>query len=189
MRDGRAAEELPVMLAAREVADMRSAKQVGGEAHASQPEQRGWVRDPGTPYEVSRVKIMDFADAIGDPNPLYRDLAAARLAGYCDVIAPPTFAIVVALPASIAAARGVSEGTGSPIIVHVEQHFGYTRPVQAGDLLHAESVVTSIREMRGTMMITTRTEIRAVGGKHVCTASMTLAKIPGDNDSDRSPHS
>jgi acyl dehydratase len=70
----------------------------------------------------------------------------------------------------------------------VEQSFDYTRPIQAGDMLHAESVVTSIRKMRSTMMITTRTEIRAVGGEHVCTASMTLAKIPGDGDSDRPPH-
>jgi acyl dehydratase len=161
---------------------------VGGEAHASRPEQQGWVRDPGTPYEVSRVKIMEFAEAIGDPNPVYRDLAAARLAGYCDVIAPPTFGVVVALPASIAAAREAFAGTGSPIIVHVEQRFDYTRPIQAGDVLHAESVVTSIREMRSTVMITTRTEIRAVGGEHVCTASMTLAKIPGEGDSDLPPH-
>jgi len=33
------------------------------------------------PYEVSRVKIAEFADAIGDPNPLYRDRAAAQAAG------------------------------------------------------------------------------------------------------------
>ena len=161
---------------------------MGGEAHASRPEQQRWVRDPGTSFEVSRVKVMEFAEAIGDPNPVYRDLAAARLAGYCDVIAPPTFAVVVALPASIAAAQEVFAGTGSPVIVHVEQRFDYTRPIQAGDVLHAESVVTSIREMRGTMMITTRTEIRAAGGEHLCTASMTLAKIPGEGDSDQPPH-
>lgn len=161
---------------------------MGGEAHASRPEHRGRVRDPGIPYEVSRVKIIEFAEAIGDPNPVYRDLAAARLAGYRDVIAPPTFVVVVALPASIAAAREAFAGTGSEIIVHVEQRFGYTRPIQAGDVLHAESLVTSIREMRGTMMITTRTAIRVVGGERVCTASMTLAKIRGDGDSDGPPY-
>lgn len=77
---------------------------MSGEALAGRPEQQGWVRDAGTPYEVSRVKIMEFAEAIGDPNPVYRDPAAARLAGYRDLIAPPTFGVVVALPASIAAA-------------------------------------------------------------------------------------
>ena len=33
---------------------------------------------PGEPYEVSRVKIGEFADAIGDRNPLFRDRVAAR---------------------------------------------------------------------------------------------------------------
>lgn len=150
-------------------------------------EQQGWVRDPGIPYQVSRVKIMEFAEAIGDPNAAYRDLAAARMAGYSDVIAPPTFGVVVALPASIAAARDVLTGADSPIIVQVEQRFDCTRPIQAGDVLHSDCVVTSVREMRGTVMVTTRTQIRATGGEHICTASMTLAKILGNEDSDR-PH-
>lgn len=78
---------------------------MGSESRASRPEQPWWAGDAGGPYEVSRLKIMEYAQAIGDPNPVYRDLDAARQAGYPDVIAPPTFAVVVALPASIAAVR------------------------------------------------------------------------------------
>ena len=118
---------------------------MGDEPQFSGPGQLGWVRDLGTPCEASRVKIMEFAQAIGDPNPVYRDRAAARQAGLPDVIAPPTFAVVAALPASIAAAREMLPGIGSTIIVHVDQRFEYTRPIRAGDVLHAESVVTSIR--------------------------------------------
>ena len=55
---------------------------------------------PGDPYEVSRVKIAEFADAIGDGNPLFRDRDAAREAGFPDVIAPPTFAIVITIASS-----------------------------------------------------------------------------------------
>ncbi len=43
-------------------------------------------------YEVGREKIREFADAIRDDNPVYRDPAAAQALGYRDVIAPPTFA-------------------------------------------------------------------------------------------------
>jgi acyl dehydratase len=53
------------------------------------------------PYEVSRVKIAEFANAIGDPNPVYRDRDAAVAAGYPDVIAPPTFPIVVTMAETI----------------------------------------------------------------------------------------
>lgn len=151
-------------------------------------EQHGWIRDPGAPYEVTRVKIVEFAEAIGDPNPAYRDRAAARQAGYPDVIAPPTFGVVVALPASIAVARDAFTGTGFPIVVHVEQRFDYARPIWAGDVLHAESTVTGIREMRGSVMVTTRTEIRAADGEHICTASMTLAILPGGGNDERPRH-
>ena len=50
-----------------------------------------------SPYEVSRVKIKEFAAAIGDSNPIYRDRDAARAAGHPDVVAPPTFPIVFSL--------------------------------------------------------------------------------------------
>jgi acyl dehydratase len=148
------------------------------ESHASRLEQPWWVCDPGTPYEVSRLKIMEYAQAIGDPNPLYRDPDAARQAGYADVIAPPTFAVVVALPASIAAVLETVPGTGNPVIVHVEQRFEYARPIRAGDVLHAEAAVVGIREPRGVAMVTTRTEIRAADGEQVCSAWATLAKLP-----------
>ena len=151
---------------------------MGSESHASRPEQPWWVHDPGTPYEVSRLKIMEYAQAIGDPNAVYRDLDAARQAGYPDVIAPPTFAVVVALPASVAAVRETVPGTGYPVIVHVEQRFEYARPIRAGDVLHAESAVIGIRELRGVTMVTTRTEIRAADGEQICSAWATLAKLP-----------
>src|SRR5690606_41628823 len=50
---------------------------------------------PHTTYEVGRAKIAEFADAIGDDNPLHRDVEAAKEAGYPDVIAPPTFLTII----------------------------------------------------------------------------------------------
>ena len=49
------------------------------------------VESEPTVHEVERGAIRRFADAVGDPNPLYRDPDAARDAGYADVIAPPTY--------------------------------------------------------------------------------------------------
>lgn len=153
-------------------------RQVGGKHMSASHEQSGWIRDPGQHYEVNRVKIAEFAEAIGDPNPVYRDRAAARQAGYLDVIAPPTFAVVVVMPASIAATRDALPDTASSVVVHVEQRFHYARPIQAGDVLHAESLVTGIRDMRRSMVVTTRTDVRTAEGEHVCTAYVTLAALP-----------
>lgn len=42
------------------------------------------------PEPLGRAAIRYFALAIGDDNPLYTDVEAARAQGYPDVIAPPT---------------------------------------------------------------------------------------------------
>lgn len=134
----------------------------------------------GVPYEVSRVKIAEFAEAIGDPSPLCRDGAAAREAGYSDVIAPPTFAVVLSLPASIEVAADALPDADYTHVVHVEQRFEHSRPIHAGDVLSAECAVTSVRELRGNVLVSTRTMIRSAAEQDICTAYLTLAYRSGE---------
>jgi acyl dehydratase len=128
------------------------------------------------PYEVSRVKIADFATAIGDPNPLFRDRAAAQAAGHPDVIAPPTFAIVVSMAGSGAAIADPGLGLNYAMVVHGEQRFEYSRPIVAGDVVTAQATITDIRDAGRNVMLTTSTEIRTVEGEHICTALSTLVE-------------
>src|ERR1700690_2293089 len=93
---------------------------------------------PSEPYEVSAVKIAEFAEAIGDHNPVYRDRAAAQAAGYPDVIAPPTFAIVISMAGSGAALADPDLGLNYAMVVHGEQRFSYSRPLTAGDVVTAQ---------------------------------------------------
>ena len=137
----------------------------------------GRVYGPGDPYEVSRVKIAEFADAIGDPNPLYRDRAAAQAAGYQDVIAPPTFAIVISMAGSAPAVA--DPGLNYAMVVHGEQRFAYSRPIVAGDVVTAQATITSIRDAGRNVMLSTETEIRTLEGEHVCTAHSTLVERGG----------
>jgi acyl dehydratase len=128
------------------------------------------------PYEISRVKIREFADAIGDPNPIYRDVDAAKAAGHPDVICPPTFAIVVT-------AFGTREVIGNPdlglnytMVVHGEQRFAHVRALRAGDVVTCQSTVERIRSLGSMSMLTTKTEIATVEGELVCTALSTLVE-------------
>src|SRR5262245_11983042 len=121
------------------------------------------------PYEVSRVKIAEFADAIGDANPVYRDSAAARAAGHPDVIAPPTFAIVISMHAAGTVMADPDLGLNYAMVVHGEQRFSYLRPLVAGDVVTAQPTITEIRDAGRNVMLTTSTEIRAVTGELVCT--------------------
>ena len=128
------------------------------------------------PYEVSRVKIAEFADAIGDPNPVYRDRDAAAAAGYPDVIAPPTFPIVVTMAASGQAIADPGLGINYALVVHGEQRFSYARPLRAGDVVTAQSTIETIKTLGRNTVMTTRTEVATVAGERVCTAFSTLVE-------------
>jgi acyl dehydratase len=131
------------------------------------------------PYEVSRVKIAEFADAIGDPNPLYRDRAAAQAAGYPDVIAPPTFPIVISMAATGRAVADPGLGLNYAMVVHGEQRFEYTRQIRAGDVVTARTTISDIKDAGRNALLTTVTEIRTVDGEHVCTAHNVLVERGG----------
>ncbi|GAA4306000.1 MaoC family dehydratase N-terminal domain-containing protein [Actinomadura luteofluorescens] len=129
---------------------------------------------PSEPYEVSRVKIREFADAIGDRNPIYRDREAAKAAGYPDVIAPPTFPIVVSL-----GNPGLADpdlGLNYAMVVHGEQRFEYTRPLRAGDVITCTSTITEIRSIGNNEKMVVETEIATVEGEPVCKSYNTIVE-------------
>jgi acyl dehydratase len=136
----------------------------------------GRVFGPSEPYEVSRVKIADFADAIGEPSELCRDREAAQKAGYPDVIAPPTFAIVVTAAATRQVQADPALGLDYSMVVHGEQSFSYARPLHAGDVVVATATIESIRAAGGMSMMVTATDIATVDGEHVCTAKSTIVE-------------
>jgi acyl dehydratase len=134
----------------------------------------GRTYPPTEPYEVGREKIREFADAIGDPNPVYRDRAAAEKLGYPDVIAPPTFPIVLTMRAGYQVAFDPELGLDYSRVVHGEQRFVYTRPVRAGDRLTVVVTVENIRSAGGNDILSTRGDVTTVAGEPVLTAYSTL---------------
>ncbi len=136
----------------------------------------GRVFGPGEPYEVSRVKIADFADAIGEPSELCRDSGAARRAGYPDVIAPPTFAIALSMASADQVSQDPGLGLDYTMVVHGEQSFRHSRPLHAGDVVLVTTTVESIRTIRSLSMLVTSTDISTADGEHVCTARSMLVE-------------
>ncbi|MEU8109147.1 MaoC family dehydratase N-terminal domain-containing protein [Nonomuraea muscovyensis] len=131
------------------------------------------------PYEVSRVKIKEFAAAIGDTNPIYRDREAARAAGHPDVVAPPTFPIVFALQSGGEALMDPGLGLNLAMVVHGEQRFEYTRPVYAGDELVTSATITDIRSAGRNELLTVRSDVTTVAGEPVCTTYNTIVERGG----------
>ena len=132
---------------------------------------------PSAVYEVGREKIAEFATALGDPDPLYRDPAAARAAGHPDVIAPPTFAIVLSLGAGDVVLADPEVSIDYSRVVHGEQRFTHHRPIRAGDRLVATATVDAVRTVAGNDMLTTRVDLVTEDGEPVCTTrSMLVAR-------------
>ena len=123
---------------------------------------------------MSREKIREFADAINDPNPAYRDRAAAVELGYADVIAPPTFAIRLSLTAGHQVIMDPDLGIDYSRVVHGEQRFVHARPIQAGDTVEVVVTVESIRAAAGNDIVSTRSEIRTIDGELVTSAYSTI---------------
>src|SRR3978361_2128673 len=109
---------------------------------------------PSALYEVGRAKIAEFATAIGDPSPVYRDADAARAAGHADVIAPPTFAIAVSLEAAMVVLDDPDVGIDYSRVVHGEQRFTHHRPIRAGDRLVATTTIDAARSVAGNDLLT-----------------------------------
>ena len=131
------------------------------------------------PYLVGREKVREFAAAVGSRDPLSLDPEAARAAGYPDVVAPPTFAVVVQERTLAQLLADEEAGIDFTRVVHGDQRFSYSRPIVAGDELVAELTVASVKSLGGHSMVTADSVIRDRDGEHVVTATSTLV-VRGD---------
>lgn len=132
------------------------------------------------PYEVGSEKIREFARSVGSTHPLHADIEFARKAGFANIVAPPTFAIV--LQERTMQAFLDDERVQIPLqnVVHADQAFEYSRPIVAGDALTATTSLASLRELGGNKMITLKTEVVDERGEHVVTSTTTLLARVGE---------
>jgi acyl dehydratase len=135
----------------------------------------GRTYPPTAPYEVGLEKIREFAEAIGDPNPVYRDTDAARAAGYPAVIAPPTFAIIIINTRAIfTIIVDPKLGLDWSKVVHGEQSFSYARPIMAGDKLVLTATIENVTARLGNDFLTVRTDLYTDDGQAVCVGTTML---------------
>ncbi|QMU72771.1 MaoC family dehydratase N-terminal domain-containing protein [Streptacidiphilus sp. P02-A3a] len=134
----------------------------------------GRTYPPTAPYEVGREKIREFAEAIGDTNPVYTDAEAAKAFGHPDVIAPPTFPFLLTYRAADQVVNDPELGLDFSRVVHGDQRFSYVRPVRAGDRLTVTCTIDSIKSLAGNDVLSVRGDVRDESGEQVVTAEMML---------------
>jgi acyl dehydratase len=104
---------------------------------------------PAFEYEVGREKIREYANAVGESNPVHHDSDVARQAGFRNVVAPPMFCVVYSAGAMAPAILDPELGINLMMMVHGSQEFEWGEPVVAGDVITTESKVREIYEKNG----------------------------------------
>lgn len=138
------------------------------------PELVGREFPPTAPYLVGREKVREFARAVLATDPQHTDPVAAQALGFADVVAPPTFAMVIQ---DLTLQQLLAEPESGIVLertVHAEQRFRYTRPIVAGDELTGRLRVTGVRPFGEGAMVTSEAEITDADGGHVVTATSVL---------------
>lgn len=120
---------------------------------------------PTAPYPVEQVKVAEFADALQDPNPIYRGSQA---------VAPPTFAFVISSAAWEALFADAELGLALHRILHADQKFSYTRPLRVGDLITATLTIDKVRARGTADMVGTSVRLIDQDGAEVATVTATL---------------
>lgn len=144
------------------------------------PDLVGREFPPVGPYLVGREKVREFARAVFATNPIYTDVEAARAAGHPDVVAPPTFPVVIQEHTLAQLLSEPDANIDFSRVVHGDQRFTYSRPVVAGDELTATLEVTSVKALGAHSMVTSESVMTDSSGAHVVTAISTLVVRGGE---------
>ena len=99
---------------------------------------------------VEPGRLLFFLDVLGERNAVYRDLAAARAAGFSERPIPPTYLFCLEMmdgekPFEMLEALKIDISR----ILHGEQRFVYRAPVHVGDELTFETSVTGVQHKKG----------------------------------------
>lgn len=128
---------------------------------------------PPSTYAVGREKIREFAAAVGETNPLYFDVEAARMAGYADVVAPPMFAVVYGGRAVGPAVLDPELGIDFARLLHGAQEFRWGPVVVAGDEITTAASVKDISQRGGMGFYVFESVSTNQRGDTVCTGIWT----------------
>ena len=99
-------------------------------------------------YEIEKGTIRRFAQALGDPNPLWQDEEYAAKSHFGGIIAPPTFALSIGLEQFMEEmAASASFGT----ILNGGTDLECYQPIRPGDKIAVVTKIANVREREGKM--------------------------------------
>jgi acyl dehydratase len=128
-------------------------------------------------FDMERGRLRFFAETIGLTDPVYLDPAAARRAGYPDILVPPTFlgnALELELPQPLSWLAAL--GADLDRTTHGEQSFEYHSLAFAGDTLIFRRSIADVYVKKGGALefVVKRTEISREDGTPIADVLCTI---------------
>ncbi len=120
---------------------------------------------PPFEYEVGREKIREYANVVGESDPVHHDPEAARAAGFRGVVAPPMFCVVYSAGAMGPVILDPELGINLMMMVHGSQEFEWHEPVCAGDVVTTQATIKDIFDKNGMKFYVFESESKNQEGK------------------------
>jgi acyl dehydratase len=130
-------------------------------------------------YLVGREKLREYARAVQDYHPAHWDVAAAEELGYPDLVAPLTFTSTPGMTCNRRMFEQVVVGYDT--FMQTEEVFEQHRPIVAGDELHVDVELTSVRRTAGRDFITVTNTFTDMAGERVHTLHTTVVGITAED--------
>ncbi|HEX2030151.1 MAG TPA: MaoC family dehydratase N-terminal domain-containing protein [Actinomycetota bacterium] len=125
-------------------------------------------------FEVERGRVTQFAEAVGEDDPVFLDPEAAGAAGFAEQVAPPTFPTVMQIMTSGQVVLDQELGLNYALVVHGEQAYEWRRPIVVGDVLRATPRIADVYARGPNEFLIIEAEITDAAGEVVCLARTTL---------------
>src|SRR5437588_9049857 len=130
-------------------------------------------------YRVGREKVREYARAVQDYHPAHWDVAAAAELGYSGLVAPMTFTSVPGMTCNRRMFEEVVVGYDT--YMQTEEVFEQHRPIVAGDELHIDVELTSVRRIAGRDLITVTNTFTDAAGERVHTLHTTVVGVTAED--------
>lgn len=116
--------------------------------------------------DVERGRLRMFAQAVGETDPVFTDVEAARSAGHPDLPALPTALFGLELETSDTFEVLTRHGADLSSMLHGEQRFTYHRQVHAGQQVTFRTSFTDVYEKAGGALqfVARHTDVLDAGG-------------------------
>lgn len=130
-------------------------------------------------YLVGREKVREYARAVQDYHPAHWDVEAAAKLGYPELVAPLTFTSTPGMSCNREMFESVVVGYDT--YMQTEEVFEQHRPIVAGDELHIDVELTSVRRIAGRDLITVTNTFTDAAGERVHTLHTTVVGVTAED--------